>query len=334
MPVLAVYGDHIARLQDVVAVEQFAGGRVPRDVNLGVALVHDGRAELGQAVDDAVDRVLVPRNQARGEDDRVALADLDAVLEVRHAREDGHRLALRSGAHVDDAIVRQLERDLEVDQHPLGNLEVAELRGDAHVAHHAAADQGDLASVRDRGIQHLLDAVDVTGEARHDHPTRGLRDDPLEDRPDVALERCEAGHVGVGRIGEEQIDALFAEPSEGAQVGDAIVERELVHLEVAGVEDETGAGPDGDRERIRDRVVHRDELEAERADLLVLALPHRQRVRRDPVLFELRLDERQCQLRPDQRDVAAQLEQIGNGADVVLVTVGEHHADHVIEPIP
>ena len=51
------------------------------------------------------------------------------------------------------------------------------------------------------------------------------------------------------------------------------------------------------------------------------------------MLLELRLDERQGQLRPDQRDVAAQLEQIGNGADVVLVTVREDHADHVIQPI-
>ena len=44
------------------------------------------------------------------------------------------------------------------------------------------------------------------------------------------------GHLGVGGVGEEEVDALLAEPREGAQVGDPAVERELVHLEVAGVQ--------------------------------------------------------------------------------------------------
>ena len=48
------------------------------------------------------------------------------------------------------------------------------------------------------------------------------------------------GHVGVGGVGQEQVDALLAEPRERAQVGDAAVERQLVHLEVARVQHETG----------------------------------------------------------------------------------------------
>ena len=72
----------------------------------------------------------------------------------------------------------------------------------------------------------------------------------------------EAGNVGVRRVGQEQVDALLAEPGERAQVGEAVVERQLVHLEVAGVQHEAGGGADRDGERIRDRVVDRDELEA------------------------------------------------------------------------
>ena len=78
----------------------------------------------------------------------------------------------------------------------------------------------------------------------------------------------EAGDVGVGRVGQEEVDALFAEPGEGAQVGDALVERQLVHLEVAGVQHEAGGGADRDGERVGDRVVDRDELEVEGAELL------------------------------------------------------------------
>ena len=50
----------------------------------------------------------------------------------------------------------------------------------------------------------------------------------------------EAGDLGVGRVGEEQVDALLAEPGERAQVGEPAVERQLVHLEVAGVQHHAG----------------------------------------------------------------------------------------------
>ena len=73
------------------------------------------------------------------------------------------------------------------------------------------------------------------------------------------------GRLGVGGVGEEEVDALLAQPRERAQVGDPAVERQLVHLEVAGVQHQAGAGADRDRQGVGDRVVDRDELEVERA---------------------------------------------------------------------
>ena len=84
--------------------------------------------------------------------------------------------------------------------------------------------------------------------------------------PIDALERREAGDVGVGRVDEEQVDALLAEPRERAQVGQAAVEGQLVHLEVAGGEHQARGRADRDGERVGDRVVDRDELEVERAE--------------------------------------------------------------------
>ena len=69
-------------------------------------------------------------------------------------------------------------------------------------------------------------------------------------------------------------------------------------------------------------------------DLLGLALLDLQRVRPDPVLGELGLDQREGELRADQRDVGALLEQVRHGADVVLVAVREHDADDVVEAVP
>ena len=99
------------------------------------------------------------------------------------------------------------------------------------------------------------------------------------------------------------------------------------------MENGAGGGGDGDGERIRDRVVDGDEFEVERAELLFLALGYGERVRRDAVLFELRLDESKRERRTDQRDVVAQAKEVRNGADVVFVTVGEYDADDVIEAI-
>ena len=82
----------------------------------------------------------------------------------------------------------------------------------------------------------------------------------------------------------QQVDALGAEPGEAGQVGEAPVERELVDLEVAGVQDQAGGRADRDRERVRDRVVDGEELAVERAEPLALALGDLQRVRPDPVL--------------------------------------------------
>ena len=62
--VLAVHRQHVARLDDVVGVEQLAGAGVTGDVDLRVALVDDVRPEPGQAVDDLVDGVLVARGSA------------------------------------------------------------------------------------------------------------------------------------------------------------------------------------------------------------------------------------------------------------------------------
>jgi hypothetical protein len=74
----------------------------------------------------------------------------------------------------------------------------------------------------------------------------GPADDAFEHRADLALGRDEAGDLGVGRVGQQQVDAAGAETGEAGQVGDPPVEGQLVHLEVTGVQH--GAGGRGDRD--------------------------------------------------------------------------------------
>ncbi|CAB4900696.1 unannotated protein [freshwater metagenome] len=116
-------------------------------------------------------------------------------------------------------------------------------------------------------------------------------DHVFENRTDVFFERRESGNVGIGRIGQEQVDALLAQTREGPQVGESPVQRQLVHLEVTGVQHRAGRRADGHGERVRDGVVDRDELEIERAELFARAFAHRQGVGRNAVFLELRLNE-------------------------------------------
>src|SRR5262249_16605342 len=157
-------------------------------------------------------------------------------------------------------VVRQVHRLVDADHQAARDVQQAQVAGDAHVADHAAADEGDLPAVPGGRVHHLLDAVHVGGEGGDDDATAGLGEDRVEHRAELPLGGDEAGDLRVGRVGQQQLHALGAEPGEAGQVGDPPVQRQLVHLEVAGVQHDAGRGLDGDRERVRDRVVDREEL--------------------------------------------------------------------------
>ena len=152
---------------------------------------------------------------------------------------------------------------------------------------------------------------------------------------DLLLGGGEAGHLGVGGVGQEQVDALLPQPREGPQVGDPAVERQLVHLEVAGVQHHAGRRADGDGERVGDGVVDRDELQVEGAERDPVALGHdRLHGVLQAVLAQLAVEQGQGQLRAHERDVGALAQQVGHRADVVLVAVGQHQRLDRVEPVP
>src|SRR6202035_81530 len=86
-------------------------------------------------------------------------------------------------------------------------------------------------------------------------------------------------------------------------------------------------------ERVRYRVVHREELKVEGSERLLVTLLHFHYFWSQAVLGELGLHEGEGQLGPDQRDVAALAEQVGHRADVVLMGVREDQRLDVVEPV-
>ena len=196
---------------------------------------HDPGADLEDPVDGFVHRALVARHGRRREDHRVAGVQLDvAVVVVRHPPKRGERLTLAAGGDHDHLFVREVLDLAGLDEEPRWRLRDAEARGDVEVLAHRAPDERDAAVELHRGVDHLLDAVDVGGEGGDDDPPLAGRERLQQRRTDARLRRRDAGPVGVGRIPAEQQQAVAAQLGEPRDVRGATVDRGLVELVVAG----------------------------------------------------------------------------------------------------
>ena len=227
----------------------------PGDVGPLDRVVEDVGAGLEQVVDRPADVLLVAGDRAGADDDRVARLDLDEpVVAVGHPGEAGHRLALGAG-RADDELVGRDVVDLVLGHDPRRVVrQVAEVGRDPEVLLHRAADDGDLAVERGGRIEDLLDAGDVAGEGRHDHPAVERLHDLAERLADGPFGRRVARVLGPGGVGQEADDALLAELGEDREVRQLAVDRRVVELEVAGVDDDADRRPEGDPHRVGDRV--------------------------------------------------------------------------------
>ncbi len=118
------------------------------------------------------------------------------------------------------------------------------------------------------------------------------------------------------------------------EVRDTAVKRQLIHLEVACVKDISTLCADEDGQRIRNGMVDCNELALEGAELLHLPLRHCQRVRLDPVFLKLGFHQGKGQLGSDQGgNVSFKAQEVGHSANVVLVAVGQHDANDVLQAV-
>ena len=112
-----------------------------------------------------------------------------------------------------------------------------------------------------------------------------------------------------------------------------MVERQLVELDVAGVDERAGGGLHEHGERVRNGVRDVHEFQVERADLELVASLDLDERRVDAVFLALGLNEGEGELGTDQRNVRAELEQVRHATDVVFVAVGEHERLDLVETV-
>src|SRR5665647_1742200 len=332
VPVLAVHRHEILRAQQVEHHAQVFLGSVAADVHAAALPVDHGGARLEQTIDRGHDADLVAGDGSRRDDHGVAFvqAHLRMIVE-RHARErrEGFSLTPR---REDEDLLGPVVVDLgELDHRTLGDLQISEVAGDVHVLLHRAAGDGALAAVQVGDPDGLLDAVDVRGEARHDHAALGLGEDLVKRLPDDALRSGRPGRLDVRRVAEKDQDALLAELRERVDVRDAAVDRRVVELVVAGQYQGPEFGAEHDRQGIGHAVAHGDERKVERPQAQLRALAHLIEIDHleQAVLVEFGLDERQREAAAVHRLVEL-LQHEGQRPLVILVTVRDDERQDVV----
>ena len=257
------------------------------------------------------------------------------MLAVGHPPQRRQRFALASGRDRDDLLVRVVLDLPGLDQQPVGGVRDPEVRGDVEVLPHRTADEGDLATELVGGVDDLLDAMDVRGEAGDDDPPVRPRERLQQRGPDARLRRRDSRPVGVRRVAAEAQQALGAERRQAGEVGGVAVDRRLVELVIAGQQDRAELRVDRHRTRVRDRMRHVDHLDPEVPGLLDRArLQVAQGHVAQLVLLQLRADHADRQpAAVDRRWDADLAKHVRQGADVILVTVREDDRVDVVDSV-
>src|SRR5581483_1663259 len=243
------------------------------------------------------------------------------VFSDRHPRECGRRFALRAGGE-DDGLMR---REVAIGAALFARkAEVAQTLGGLRVVDERAADEHDFAIVPAREIDHLLHAMDVRRERRHDDAAPRLAEHTLERGADGLLRRTVSGDERVRRIAHQREHAALSIAGEARQVGRFRIDRCVIDLEVAGVNDRAGIGRDRKAERIDDGVRDANRLDAKCSRFDHVAWLNRTQFRLDAEFIELVFDEPEGERHSVHRHVET-LDEERHGADVIFMAVREKH---------
>ena len=216
---------------------------------------------------------------------------------------------------------------VQVHEHAVGDLHIAQLGGHLHGVLHGPAGDRHLPAVPGGHVDDLLDAVHVGGEGGDDDALLAAPEQGVEGGAHAALAAGVARALHVGGVGQQGQHPLLAQLAQPGQVHHPALDGGGVDLEVAGVDDGTHRALDGEGHRVGDGVVHVDELHRELA-----RLDHVPRLAGDQlglvqqaVLLQLQLDQARAHAGGVDGGVDGP-QHIGDGPDVVLVAVGDEDA--------
>ena len=233
------------------------------------------------------------------------------------------RLALAAGGDDQHILARQAHRLVERDRR--GEIaQIAGRLGDAQDPVERAAGDAHPPPGLDRDLADGLQPRGVGREGRDQHPPLRRLDLRAQPGVDAFLRSRRLGLEHVGRIAHQGEHALVADPRQHLGARRLAKHRRVVDLPVAGVEHAAERSFDEQPVALGNRVRKRDEADLERPQLDGAAAFDDVELDQagQPFLLELSGDQPGGEGRRVERRLQL-LREIGQGADMVLVAVGQ-----------
>src|SRR5450755_1443276 len=294
------------------------------DVHIRDALIEHLRALAEEAIDRAMHHLLVARYRRCREDHRVARLDTDlAMVLVRDTRQGRSWLALAAGTDDHHLLGLELIDILDADKHAFGNIQVAKLNRHLHIVNHTATDQRDKAIIASGGIDHLLHTRDQRGKSRQHNATGRVGEDLIKRIVDHALRWSIAGRFDAGAITHHHKHALVAEATEHPEIGRLAIDRCIVELIVARVDDISQRRADHKTDGIGNAMIDAEELDHALTQLqLIAGRDHIDRcLIEQPMFLEFDINQALCQARRiDGREIQ-HWQNVRQSANVIFMTV-------------
>ena len=333
MLIFTVYRNEIPRTDQPVDQLQLFLGSVSGYMRV---LIDNFRIALHQLIDNVRNHLLVAGNRFRAENDLITRLDLHiAVLARGHSGKRGQRLALASGCNDNNLVVRIIIDIADIDQEIIRDLQITDIQSGLYNVDHTAAHDHNLTSVISCRVHDLLYTVHVRSKCSDDDSRiarpvenikEGLADSPLRHRIPRTLR--------VRGIRHQRQNAFLAKFCEPRQIDHVAVNRRIVNLEIARMEDHADRRCDRQRDRISDTVVGADKLNLVASERnLVPCLNTGKRRSGHIALFELVLHKCQCQRGTEYRHMKFPQKE-RQRADMVLMAMRQHDTDDLVTVLP
>ena len=312
--------------QSVDNFQLFLAG-VARDVQTFALFIYHIRTLAVELIDDLGYRLLIAGNGGGGNNDPVAGGDLHLLVGIeRHAVQSRHIFALRASGNDHNLILGQALDGSKIHNGALLDLQIAQLLGNFQHILHAPAGHGYLPPITLGGGQHGLNPVHVGGEGGNNNPLIAVFKLPIQALCNHFFAGGIATALNIGGICQQRQHTVIAQLSQPGQIHHAVFGGGI-NFEVAGKNHRAHRCADGEGHCIGNGVVHMNEFYAEAAGFYHISglMGNQLDFIRQPMLFQLQLD--QTIGHRSAMDGAIYLPHgIGNGTNVVLVTVGDEEA--------
>ena len=311
---------------------QFRLTGVAGNVHMGLFFSDDVDAARGQRVLDAADAEFIAGDLLGGIDDEIARLQTQlGVAAFGDAAERRHRFALRARAQDQNLVARQAHRRVPIDG--FGQVfQIASGAGDTDDAVHRAAGQHKLAATGLGNGTQRAEAGGVAGKGRHQHAAGFARfHDAHQAIAHIGFAAGGFGVEDVGAVSDQRQDAAVADGGQLRGRSRRAHLRRIIQLPVAGVEDAAIGRIDDERVAFGDGVGKRDIGETERAQLERAA--HGDDLELHLVLQPFFLQLLRNQAGGERGGIERHLQfsgEIGDGADMIFMAVGEHDAEQIL----